>query len=102
MVRRRSTVRFRKGAPGQRQDPKDPNKLVGPKVGPTGLHSRFTFAVYIRESARSTWAHSQELVSTGVCGCPEWAGRSRASSRPRSSQVAVVYLTTRASPGPAS
>jgi hypothetical protein len=40
MVRRRSTVRFRKGAPGQRQDSKDPNKLVGPRVGPTG----FTFA----------------------------------------------------------
>jgi hypothetical protein len=29
MVRRRSTVRFRKGAPGQEQDSKDPNKLVG-------------------------------------------------------------------------
>jgi hypothetical protein len=37
MVSRRSTVRFRKGAPGQRLDSKDPNKLVGPKVGPTGL-----------------------------------------------------------------
>jgi hypothetical protein len=30
MVRRRSTVRFRKEAPGQRLDSKDSNSLVGP------------------------------------------------------------------------
>src|ERR1039457_4285235 len=29
MVRRRSTVRFRKGAPGQRQNSKDPNRPWG-------------------------------------------------------------------------
>jgi hypothetical protein len=37
MVRRRSTVRFRKGAPGQRIDSKRIEQLVGPKVEPTGL-----------------------------------------------------------------
>jgi hypothetical protein len=35
MVRRRSTVRFRKGAPGQRPDSKRPERVVGPEVGPT-------------------------------------------------------------------
>jgi hypothetical protein len=39
MVRRRSTVRFRKGAPGQRLDLKDPNNLMGPIVGPIGSDS---------------------------------------------------------------
>jgi len=33
MVRRRSTVRFRKGAPGQRPDSEVFERRVGPKVG---------------------------------------------------------------------
>jgi hypothetical protein len=75
MVRRRSTVRFRKGAPGQRQDSKDQNKLVGP----TG----FTFA---RVSSRDR--------PTPRSSCPLESVDISCLSRPRSSQFAVVYLTT--------
>ena len=36
MVRRRSTVRFRKGAPGKKPVSKSSEQPVGPTVGPTG------------------------------------------------------------------
>ena len=58
-------VRFRKGAPGQRLDLKDPNKLVGPTVGPTGSQPG-TVPAQLRATA--------EAPCLQVFGCPERMG----------------------------
>jgi hypothetical protein len=65
MVRRRSTVRFRKGAPGKKLDSKIFERAVGPKVGPTASDSG---------PVPGQRKPLQEPASAGVRGCLRWPG----------------------------
>src|SRR5262245_26344707 len=73
MVRRRSTVRFRKGAPGQALNSTHSELVVGPKVGPTsscsgrvpGQRRPLLGACVSRspEMSRAVWVSSIKLGS---------------------------------------